>query len=84
MARHTSASLMIAAVAALGLQACASGGATSSTEAADNSSGKAYVTGSRLPYKVGTNLGTEHVKGVSRQGFKDDMNEHKMPVSPGN
>jgi hypothetical protein len=43
---------------------------------------KTYITGSRLARSEW--YGAEHVKGVSRDAYKDDTMDHKMPHRVGN
>jgi len=43
---------------------------------------KTFITGSRLARSEW--YGAEHVKGVSRDAYKDDTMDHKMPHRVGN
>ena len=51
-------------------------------QAEDEPSQKSFVTGSRLPVKNGK--GIEYVKGLSKQGFAEDMMHSKSPKTEGN
>ena len=48
-------------------------------QAEDEPSQKSFVTGSRLPVKNGK--GIEYVKGLSKQGFAEDMMHNKSPMT---
>ena len=51
-------------------------------QAEEETNQKSFVTGSRLPVKNGK--GIEYVKGLSKQGFAEDMMHSKSPKTEGN
>ena len=64
------------------LAGCASpSGATGpgQLQAEEEPSQKSFVTGSRLPVKNGK--GIEYVKGLSKQGFAEEMLHNKAPMT---
>ena len=48
-------------------------------QAEEETNQKSFVTGSRLPVKNGK--GIEYVKGISKQGFAEEMMHSKSPMT---